>query len=139
VLTYDRYGAYPVRAPLCHGAVWKQALDLLLQRADLVVLDLSGYHSAHQGTQFELQRIVDRVPVHKVVLVADPRSNVRFLRAEVAAAWAWMTANSPNLWTRRVVLGAFTDYFVQIQQQAGQSSGPQTVRWELRSSRAQSR
>ena len=26
VLTYDRYGGYPMRTPMCHGSSWKTAL-----------------------------------------------------------------------------------------------------------------
>ena len=48
-------------------------------------------------------------------------------------------AGSPNVWSRRPVFGAFTDYYALVPQQTGQRSGPQQTRLELRPSRAQSR
>ena len=95
---HDR-GRYPVRALLCHGSFWKVAIDLLLARMDLVALDLAGYHPEHRGTRYELQRVIDRYPIDRVVLLADPMSDRRFLSAQVEAAWAQMADGSPNAGT----------------------------------------
>ena len=51
---------------MCHDAIWKRAVDVLLARVDVVVLDLSGYHREHVGTGYELQRVVDRFPIERV-------------------------------------------------------------------------
>ncbi len=45
----DRYGAYPMRSILCANATWRVAVDRLLDTADIVVLDLSGYTDRQQG------------------------------------------------------------------------------------------
>ena len=60
------YPVYPARQLLCHDAIWKRVIDVLLARVDLVVLDLSGYHREHVGTGYELQRVVDRLPIERV-------------------------------------------------------------------------
>ncbi len=98
-ITNAERGRYPVRALLCHGSFWKAAVDLLLARMDVVVLDLSGYRPQQAGTRYELQRIVDRYPIEHVMLLAEPASDERFLTAQVEAAWAQMAHGSPNAGT----------------------------------------
>jgi hypothetical protein len=141
VLVYDRYGSYPVRSLICHGTFWKAAVDELLARADLVVLDLSGYRIRNAGTQYELRRIVDTMPIDRVLLLADPRSNKAFLREQIEFAWQDMAASSPNAEKRVsdvVVELAITDYFVEVDQHSAGGASGQT-RLELRSSRHQTR
>ena len=101
----DGYPVYPARQLLCHDAIWKRVVDILLARVDLVVLDLSGYHREHVGTGYELQRVVDRFPIERVLMLASRMSDERFLEAQVRAAWSQMAAGSPNAGpTRRSVL-----------------------------------
>jgi hypothetical protein len=98
--TFDHErGRYPVRALLCHGSFWKAAVDLLLARMDLVALDLAGYRPEHRGTRYELQRVIDRYPIDRVILLADRMSDRRFLTAQVEAVWAQMADGSPNAGT----------------------------------------
>jgi hypothetical protein len=104
----DEYGSYPVYAPLCHETFWKVAIDVLLDRADVVVLDLSGYHWDNLGTGYELQRVIDRFPIERTVLLADPTHTDRqFLEAQIQRAWSQMAAGSLNAGTqaRRVIVG----------------------------------
>jgi hypothetical protein len=89
-------GWYPVTPLLCHGSFWKAAVDLLLARMDLVVLDLTGYLPEHAGTRYELQRVIDRYPIEHVTLLAQPTSDRRFLTAQIQSAWAQMAEASPN-------------------------------------------
>ncbi len=72
----DRYGGYPVRALLCHETFWKSAVDVP-ERADLVVIDLHGYHWNNIGTAYELQRVVDRFPIERCLVLATRLSSKR--------------------------------------------------------------
>jgi hypothetical protein len=104
----DEYGCYPVYAPLCHEGFWKIAIDLLLDRADVAILDLSGYHWDNLGTGYELQRVIDRFPIERTVLLADPTHVDRpFLEAQIQRAWSQMAASSPNAGesARQVIVG----------------------------------
>ncbi len=92
----DKYGSYGVHALLCHGVFWKAAVEVLLERVDLVALDLSGFLPENLGTSYELQRAVDRFPVERVVFLADPRTNHAFIAEQLQAAWSQMAAGSPN-------------------------------------------
>ena len=96
VAVKDKYGAYPFCAVPCHVSYWQRAVDLLLARVDVVVLDLSGVTKRNPGTLYELQRIIDIVPIERVILLCDPKSNQRYLRSVVESAWSQMSASSPN-------------------------------------------
>lgn len=105
----DPVGSYPVRALLCHGSFWQSAVDMLLTRVGLVVVDLSGYLPANTGTQFELQRVIDRFPITRVVLLCDDSADRTFLRAQIHYHWSRMAAGSPNAGAaERTILVAIT-------------------------------
>jgi hypothetical protein len=140
VVVFDRYGGYPVTSVTCTARFWQDALDELLARADLVVLDLSGYLTRNKGTQYELQRLVDTFPASRVLLLTDPRSNRRFLRGQIREAWDHMAAGSPNAGPgQRTVRLAVTDHYVEVQTQPATGHAPAPTRTELRASRAQTR
>jgi hypothetical protein len=135
IRTRDRYGSYPLRALLCHGQFWKAAVDVLLDRVDLVVLDLSGFTPRNRGTRYELQRVVDRFPVECVVFLADQHSDQRFLMEAITESWHAMAAGSPNAGTQaRTAVVAVTDRFV-----SSSDSNSSTTRVQLVAYRPETR
>ena len=129
----DRYGSFPVRAVLCHGAFWREGVDLLLDRADLVVLDLSGFTERNLGTRYELQRVIDRVPMERIVFLRDQLSKKRYLQFEIQRAWSQMAADSPNAGVApRWAAVANTDWFHESS--SSRDSGPSTTRLVARRS-----
>lgn len=133
----DPFGCYPVCAIPCHVDYWRRAVDLLLQRADLIVLDLSGFTPQNVGTAYELQRVIDTVPVERVMLLCDPKSDVKFLRSTITAYWAQMGAGSPNTKGRqRQLRVGITDKFRTVAVRSGNQVGGYV---ELRSNRKDTR
>jgi hypothetical protein len=121
----DWHGSFPPQTFLCHGTIWKAAVDMLLDRADLVVLDLSGFMPDNLGVRYELQRVIDKVPIERVILLADRRSDRNFLRGQIQHAWEQMAAGSPNSGRQpRVARLAITDTYRQIRQVQGQPGPP---------------
>jgi pSer/pThr/pTyr-binding forkhead associated (FHA) protein len=145
----DWHGSFPPQGFLCHGAIWKTAVELLLDRADLVVLDMSGFMPGNLGVRYELQRVIDRVPIERVILLADRRSDRNFLRDQIRHAWEQMEEGSPNSGPQpRVARLAVTDTYRKIRQVQGQPGPPgqpgqtgQTthIRVKLTARRSQSR
>jgi hypothetical protein len=122
IWTFGRYGGYRPRALLCHGAFWKDAVDILLGCVDLVVLDLSGLTEQNAGTLHELRRILDRVPLQRVVFLADPHSNLSYLGGLIGRAWNQMAEGSPNAGPAPRRIEVFrTDAWVRS---GGSSQGP---------------
>ncbi len=125
----DRYGGYPVHAMLVHGSFWKEAVDALLGQVDLVALDLSGFRPSNLGTGYELQRVVDRFPIDRLVLLADERSDQPFLEEQIRDAWSTMAAGSPNaVGGSQQALVAITDHFVKSTTTHQDGSTSETVR-----------
>ncbi len=125
----DRYGSYPLRPVLCHGSYWKAAVDVLLTRVELVVLDLSGYTQRNAGTRYELQQVIDRVAMERVVFLADRLSNEKFLHKELQIAWSQMAPGSPNSGPDgRTAVVAVTDIFrrTETRNEHGQVTQVQT-------------
>jgi hypothetical protein len=117
----DRYGSYPMRPLLCHGSFWKAAVDTLVDTVDLVVLDLSGLNRDNAGVLYELQRVVDRVPIEHVVFLIDQRSKKRFIAEQIQATWQQMADGSPNaVSTPKIALVVITDYIARSQSPQGQ-------------------
>ena len=92
-------GGYPAGELLCHGSYWKRAVLRLLQVVDFVVLDLTGFHTGHGGTAFEVRSAIDLVDVERLKLTAASGSDQRFLTAQLQHAWSEMAADSPNAGT----------------------------------------
>lgn len=133
----DPFGAYPLCAVACRADYWRRAVDLLLRRANLVVLDLSGFTSRNAGTAYELQRVIDLVPIERVILICDPKSDRRFLQSTIESSWSQMSGRSPNAsgGGRRVRCGITDRFRTQAVRQGNQVGG-----WEeLRSNRKESR
>lgn len=133
----DRYGSYPIRAILCHGEYWQRAVDVLLAHAGLVVLDLSGFTDRNAGTAYELQRVIDRVPIERIIVLCDEGSSKRFVERAILGAWSQMSATSPNASPHpRLAVVGITDHYRGSRSQGGNQ---QIDRVRLVSHRRQSR
>jgi hypothetical protein len=80
----------------CANATWKDALQNLLNEADVVVMDLSGLSEQNRGVAYELGKLVNEVPLNRVVLVFEESADLNVLRDILARASRDMAADSPN-------------------------------------------
>jgi hypothetical protein len=80
---------------LCTDSTWKFALDALLERAEVVVMDLTGFGGDNRGATYELQRLVDTTDLRRVVLITGPETDA--LDDVLGSAWSTMAGDSPNL------------------------------------------
>ena len=93
---WDRYGSFEVNSLLCGAAVWQTAVIQMVHHADLITMDLAGYTEQRSGSSFEIQLLVDEVPMDKVLWICDPWSDIRYLQRVLTEAWSRMRAGSPN-------------------------------------------
>ena len=100
----DPDGRYRVNEFFCGNDAWRPAVTRLMAESDLVAMDLRGFSAANQGCLFELQSLIDTVPVARVVLLTDKSTDAPFLRQTLAECWQRMDAASPN----RQATGALT-------------------------------
>ena len=100
----DPDGRYRVNEFFCGNDAWRPVVTRLMADSDLVAMDLRGFSHGNQGCLFELQSLIDIVPVARAVLLTDESTDGPFLRNTLAACWQRMDARSPN----RGATGALT-------------------------------
>jgi hypothetical protein len=80
----DPDGRYRVNEFFCGNDAWRPAVTRLMAESDLVAMDLRGFSAANQGCLFELQSLIDTVPVARVVLLTDKSTDAPFPRRVLA-------------------------------------------------------
>ena len=85
-----------IRDSFCHDDTWPAVLTRLAGEADAVMMDLRGFSTANAGCVYEVQALVNVVPVPRVALVYDDTTDRRFLDQTLEQAWAALRPDSPN-------------------------------------------
>jgi hypothetical protein len=73
-LDADPDGRYRFDEFCCRDNTWKATVVELIDRADVVLMDLRSFVPGRAGVEFELQQLSARLPHERVVLVVDERS-----------------------------------------------------------------
>ncbi len=79
----DPDGRFRVNDFSCHDATWKLALEGLLERSDVVLMDLRGFSSERSGCRFELEKLAETGRLARTLFVVDDSTDVELLRATV--------------------------------------------------------
>ncbi len=95
-LAPDPDGRFRVNELFCDGGSWQQAVARLMAGSDLVVMDLRGFSHQNRGCLFELQALIDSVPVERLILLIGGPGDFDPLRQTLRALWQEMRASSPN-------------------------------------------
>jgi hypothetical protein len=83
----DPDGRFRVSELFCADSTWKPAVLALMDRADVVLLDLREFTPARAGTHFELVQLLRRADLRKVRVLVDARDAMPALHAALQAAW----------------------------------------------------
>lgn len=67
----DPDGRFRVNELFCISDTWQEAVTRLIDHTDVVLMDLRGFSLTNAGCIFELQTLVDTVPLDRVVLLVD--------------------------------------------------------------------
>jgi len=92
----DRHLRFPVNSMRCSDATWKTAVRRLLDRADVVVMDLSSLGPDSRGIVWELGELAERIAWDHVVLLVHESTDMSTFRAILAEAVARTSLASPN-------------------------------------------
>ena len=87
---------YPVNDICCYVDAWQAAVMKLAVASDVVLLDLRGFARENRGCVFELTYLIWRIPLAKVVVLADEATDETALNDVAKAAWAASPPDSPN-------------------------------------------
>ena len=93
----DSDGRFRINDFFCYDDTWKMVLSRLVRESDAVLLDVRGFSASNSGVLFELNELIDVMPIHQVVLIVDQTTDRTFLNQALENSWANMRADSPNL------------------------------------------
>jgi len=75
----DPDGLYRIEDFLCHLDTWQMTVACLAEQADVVLMDLRGFTSAHRGCVFEIEMLLDSFPVNRIVFLIDHSTDQVYL------------------------------------------------------------
>src|SRR5262245_54598188 len=92
----DFDGRYRVADFYCHEDTWRMVFNRLARDSDAVLMDLRGFAASNSGVIFEINELLNFVPLDRVVFVIDGTTDESLLHNTVAKAWAALAVTSPN-------------------------------------------
>lgn len=92
----DPDGRHRVNEFFCHDDTWRPTMLRLAQAADVVLMDLRGFTPQNQGCRYELQQLLDFVPLERVLVLIDADAPRDFIEGTLGTLWQASRADSPN-------------------------------------------
>jgi hypothetical protein len=93
----DPDARFRINQLFCSDDMWKAAVTHLMGEASLVAMDLRGFGPHRQGCVYELETLLDTVPLDRLVFMIDWSTDRKGLEAILFTHWQRLTADSPNL------------------------------------------
>ncbi|MDQ2692983.1 MAG: hypothetical protein M3Y68_13175 [Chloroflexota bacterium] len=92
----DFDGQFRVNDFFCYDDTWKRVLSRLVAESDAVIMDLRGFSSQNSGCIFEIDELVNLMPLGRVVFIIDDSTDEPFLQQVLQKSWKGMSTTSPN-------------------------------------------
>ena len=92
----DADGRFRINDFFCHADTWQGALDVLIGRTDVVLMDLRGLSAGNAGCVYEIRQLANAVPVERLVFVVDGSTDHPFLQQTWESACLDLPVGSPN-------------------------------------------
>jgi hypothetical protein len=92
----DFDGRYRVNDFFCHDDTWRMTLERLVEKSDVVLMDLRGFSPQNAGCVYEVHELVNSAFLGRVIITTDNTTDVPFLEKTLKDAWEGMRRGSPN-------------------------------------------
>ena len=92
----DADGRFRINDFLCRKDTWQSVLSRLITGVDVVLMDLRNFTKENKGCIFELNELLNVVPVQRLVLVVDNSTDKDLLNETLEDSCAKMRSDSPN-------------------------------------------
>jgi hypothetical protein len=107
-LAADADGRFRVNECYCHDTTWQDALQALVQRSDVVLMDLRGFQAHNAGCLHELATLAAAERALRVIVLTDAQTDRAAADRAVAAApqgrFVWVEATRVDARKRAEVL-----------------------------------
>jgi hypothetical protein len=100
----DPDGRFRVNELFCVERAWRPAVEALMTRAGVVLLDLREYSETRAGTRYELHQVMNLVPPERVLVLVGAGDDASAIALTLRQAWMAMHERSPNRRLRRPTL-----------------------------------
>jgi hypothetical protein len=91
---------------MCYDNTWKQAVDGLVNTADVILMDLRGFSEANKGCAYEVNILFDRVNVNSIVFMGY-KDAIPLIRRIIEEQWEQLAETSPNLNTKKPIANLY--------------------------------
>jgi hypothetical protein len=92
----DPDARFRIEDVFCAGEAWREAVRRLMPDACAVAMDLRSFSRENEGCAFELQALLDTVPLKRIFLFVDETTDLDFLRETLVRGWRQLDTASPN-------------------------------------------
>lgn len=92
----DRDGRFRINDFYCHADTWRGVLVRLVSGSDAVLMDLRNFAPGNDGCVFEINALLNTVPLQRLVFVIDATTDKAFFNRILATACRELSADSPN-------------------------------------------
>lgn len=82
--TFDSQLRYSLNSVQCNDATWKDALQRLVEKADVVVMDLGGFTAKNRGCSYEIGKLSTQLSFERFILLVDDATDLAALKASLA-------------------------------------------------------
>jgi hypothetical protein len=96
----DPDARFRINQLFCSDGMWKAAVMHLMSTASLVAMDLRGFGPHRRGCVYELETLLDTVPLDRLVFFIDWSTDRKGLEGVLFAHWQRLAVDSPNLTSR---------------------------------------
>lgn len=80
----------------CYDNTWKPSVATLVERAAAVLMDLRGFDPSRAGCRYEIDYLLDHVPLRRVVFLVQSARDADVVADSVSDAMQTLCAGSPN-------------------------------------------
>jgi hypothetical protein len=92
----DADGRFRINDFFCHADSWQLVLSRLIGRADAVLMDLRSFCASNAGCIYEINALLNAMPLAQLVLVVDDSTDLPFLEQTLQACLRDLPPASPN-------------------------------------------
>jgi hypothetical protein len=92
----DHDGQFRVNDFFCYDDTWRLVLSQLVGKSDVVLMDLRGFSAQNSGCIFEINELINMMPLERVLFIVDGTTDEAFLRQTLQGSWDRRKETSPN-------------------------------------------
>lgn len=92
----DFDGRFRINTLFCHADTWRSVVSRLITEVDVVLMDLRNLSEGNDGCVFELNELLNFVPLQQLILIIDVTTDKKFLHQTLERFCSGLRLESPN-------------------------------------------